>query len=53
MLETFYGQIREFGVQIDSQHLSSKETVETYIVLGSQLDVYLTDGKPKTIIVSE
>lgn len=53
MLETFYEQIREFGVQVDL-HLSNKtDTVETYIVLGTQVDVYIIGGKPKTIIVSE
>lgn len=53
MLETFYEQIREFGVQIDLQHLNSTEAVETYIVIGTEIDVYITDGKPKIIIVSE
>lgn len=53
MLETFYGQIREFGVQIDSQHINSTEIVETYIVIGTEIDVYLKQGKPITIIVSE
>lgn len=56
MLETFYEQIREFGVQIESNHINSQEksyTIETYIVLGTEIDVYINNGKPKTIIVSE
>lgn len=51
MIETFYGQIKEFGLLIDLQHLNSTETVETYIVLGTQIGVYIFDGKPETITV--
>ena len=57
MLETFYEQIKEFGVLVTATNSHnyevSKSRIETYIVLGTQLDVYLTDGKPKTIIVSQ
>jgi hypothetical protein len=50
MLETFYEQIRVFGVLItqDKEH-----EINTYIYHGSQIDVYLKQGKPITIIVSE
>lgn len=50
MIETFYEQIKEFGV-LTSQ--SKTHDVETYIYNYAQVDVYLRQGKPITIIVSK
>lgn len=50
MIETFYEQIKEFGV-LTSQNKT--HGVETYIYNYAQVDVYLRQGKPITIIVSK
>lgn len=52
MIETFYEQIKEFGVLI-SQNKPYSTSVETYIYNYAQVDVYLRQGKPITIIVSK
>lgn len=50
MIETFYEQIRVFGVLIaqDKEH-----EINTFIYNDTQIDVYLKQGKPITIIVSK
>lgn len=50
MIETFYEQIRVFGVLIaqDKEH-----GINTFIYNDTQIDVYLKQGKPITIIVSK
>lgn len=50
MIETFYGQIKEFGVLISQ---NKEHEINTYIYGDSQIDVYLKQGKPITIIVSK
>lgn len=50
MIETFYEQIKEFGVLTPQ---SKSHNVETYIYNYAQVDVYLKQGKPITIIVSK
>ena len=47
MIETFYEQIRVFGV------LLSQDNINTYLYNDTQVDVYLKQGKPITIIVSK
>ena len=50
MIETFYEQIRVFGILMsqDKEH-----EINTYIYNDTQIDVYLKQGKPITIIVSK
>lgn len=48
MIETFYEQIRVFGVL-----LSQDNNINTYLYNDTQVDVYLKQGKPITIIVSK
>ena len=50
MIETFYEQIKEFGVLISQ---NKTHDVEEYIYNYAQVDVYLRQGKPITIIVSK
>lgn len=50
MIETFYEQIKELGVLISQNKTCD---VETYIYNYAQVDVYLRQGKPITIIVSK
>lgn len=50
MIETFYEQIKEFGVLISQ---NKEHEINTFIYNGSQIDVYLKQGKPITIIVSK
>lgn len=49
MIETFYEQIKEFGVLITQDIINN---VNTYIYNGTHINVYLEQGKPITIIVS-
>ena len=50
MIETFYEQIKEFGTLI-SQGKGHELQYNSYTYNGSQIDVYLKQGKPITIIV--
>lgn len=50
MIETFYEQIKEFGVLISQ---NKEHQINTFIYNDSQIDVYLKQGKPIIIIVSK
>jgi hypothetical protein len=50
MIETFYEQIKEFGVLT---HQNKAHSIEIYNYNGTHIDVYLNEGKPINIIVSK
>lgn len=50
MIETFYEQIKEFGVLILQD---KKHGIDTYTYNDTQIDVYLKQGKPTSIVVSK
>lgn len=50
MIETFYEQIKEYGVLILQD---KKHGIDTYTYNDTQIDVYLKQGKPTFIVVSK